>query len=963
MNVKVNLLLVLLGSSMAYAQKKPLDHSVYDQWQSITNRQITNNGKWAGYTVAPQEGDEILWIQRTDNSKKISIPRGTGLRFTADSKIAVATIKPFYKDIKAVRDKKLKKEKLAKDTLALIYLETGSIEKIPNVQSFKIAEKGSIAVAYLLENLKDKTPEAAKPEGDSPETPGNNKPLEMIVRHLQSKKEDKYANVIRYTFNAYGDQLAFITRKPEEKKKKEDDKKTTSKDSLVAKTEVVKEDKSKPKKYEFHSVNWLNLATGKISKVIETEGDFNALNFDEPGNQLAFVGTDSPKNALIKDYKLYYFNKDSNKNTIVETEHSKFPKNWRVSENGNPNFSKDGKKLFFGIQPKPIVKDTALIANDHAILDIWGYKDESLQTIQLKNLPRDLKKSYITVLHPETKTIIPLSDEDLDNVRLMSEGNSDVVLASTDNGTQLQSQWTGSTLRTYYLVNTKTGQKTEIIKNLNGNVYPSPQGKHIVFFNRENGNWYQYNIAKKETIQLNKDLNIIFTDEENDVPDLPRAYGFAAFTDNDESVLIKDRYDLWEFNLNGKAKPRNITNGFGRANNLVFETFDFDPEIKSLNRKLPIYISAFNKKTKENGLYTTIISGGKNPEKIVMENVSGYRTILKAKQSPTYIITKESNVESPNLFATQDFIKTYQLSNTNPQQKDYVWNTNELIQWTTPKGYTSEGILYKPENFDASKKYPMIVYFYEKLSDNLNKYQAPAPTPSRLMISFFVSNGYLVFTPDIAYEDGYPGASAEEYINSGVEYLKKNSWVDGSKIGIQGQSWGGYQVAHLITRTNMYAAAWSGAPVVNMTSAYGGIRWTTGMNRQFQYEKTQSRIGKTLWEAHDLYIENSPLFYMDKVNTPVAIMHNDKDGAVPWYQGIEMFTALKRLGKPAWLLNYNNDDHNLVKRQNRKDISIRQLQFFNHYLKGEKAPVWMTKGIPAVKKGIDWGFELTDDQP
>ncbi|RZJ74006.1 MAG: S9 family peptidase, partial [Flavobacterium sp.] len=236
-------------------------------------------------------------------------------------------------------------------------------------------------------------------------------------------------------------------------------------------------------------------------------------------------------------------------------------------------------------------------------------------------------------------------------------------------------------------------------------------------------------------------------------------------------------------------------------------------------------------------------------------------------------------------------------------------------------------------------------------------------TPSRLNIPYFVSNEYLVFAPDISYETGYPGKSAEEFINSGVESLKKNAWVDGTKIGIQGQSWGGYQVAHLITRTNMYAAAWAGAPVVNMISAYGGIRWESGMNRQFQYEKTQSRIGATLWEKPELYIENSPLFSFPKVNTPVVVMANDADGAVPWYQGIEMFTGLKRLGKPVWLLNYNNEAHNLVQRQNRKDIQIREQQFFDYYLKGSKAPVWMVGGIPATEKGKTWGFELTDEKP
>lgn len=346
-----------------------------------------------------------------------------------------------------------------------------------------------------------------------------------------------------------------------------------------------------------------------------------------------------------------------------------------------------------------------------------------------------------------------------------------------------------------------------------------------------------------------------------------------------------------------------------------------------------------------------------------MENVWGYRSLQKAKNAEDYILVKESYTDSPNIFTTSDFKNQEKLSSTNPQQSLYNWGTSELVNWKTPKGNSSTGVLYKPENFDPNKKYPMIVYFYEKLSDNLNRYVAPSPTPSRLNISYFVSNGYLVFTPDISYVDGFPGESAMEYINSGVEKLKENSWVNGSKIGIQGQSWGGYQVAYLIAHTNMYAAAWSGAPVVNMTSAYGGIRWSSGMNRQFQYEKSQSRLGKNLWEAPELYIKNSPLFTIDQVKTPVVIMSNDKDGAVPWYQGIEMFTALRRLGKPAWLLNYNGDDHNLIKRQNRKDIQIREQQFFDYYLKDAKAPVWMTKGIPATQKGKDWGFELTDEKP
>ena len=251
----------------------------------------------------------------------------------------------------------------------------------------------------------------------------------------------------------------------------------------------------------------------------------------------------------------------------------------------------------------------------------------------------------------------------------------------------------------------------------------------------------------------------------------------------------------------------------------------------------------------------------------------------------------------------------------------------------------------------------MICYFYEKLSDGLYNYLAPAPTPSRLNIPFFVSRGYIIFAPDISYTTGHPGNDAYNYIVSGARALVKAGFVDSTKIGIQGQSWGGYQVAYLITKTKLFAAAWAGAPVANMTSAYGGIRWESGLNRQFQYERQQSRIGATLWEKPQLYIENSPLFYLPKVATPLAIMSNDADGAVPWYQGIELFTGLRRLGKPVWLLNYNGEAHNLIERKNRKDIQIREQQFFDWLLKGEKPAKWLKDGLPATEKGKDWGLK------
>ncbi|WEK68255.1 MAG: prolyl oligopeptidase family serine peptidase [Candidatus Chryseobacterium colombiense] len=964
MKLRSTVFILFIMSYLVYGQKKPLDHSVYDNWQNIGARKISNDGKWISYSVDAQEGNSNLFLYSVKNKISKQFVRATKADFTNDSKFAVFQIRPLYKDIKAVKDKKLKQDKLTKDSLAIVNLFTGTTEKIPNVKGFKIPEKGGSYVAYLLENMKDKSDDASdKEDGDDKKDEDKNaKPLQLVVRNLLDGKSTTYDNVTRYEFSKNGKQLVFVTKKPEEKKTKDKKGEKDSGDEKIA--EKKDNDKSKPKKYALETVQVVDLQKGSVTKISEIEGDFSQLSFDEEGNQLAFVGTSSAQNDLVKLYQLYYFNFKTNKKETVTNENAQMRKNWVVSENRFPIFSKSGKQLYFGVAPKPVAKDTAMIANDHAVVDIWNYKDDYLQTVQLKELKNDLKKSYAAVMQTEKPDFFRNIDgEDLDTLRLVNDGNADFVIGITSLNNRISSQWEGSTKKTYFLIDNKTGDRTEIIKNLDGSVSVSPLGKFVVIFDREKGSWLSYNVKTKQTLPLNKGLQVSFVDEEFDMPDFPNAYGIASWTDNDESVIIKDRYDLWEFFLNGSKKPRNMTNGFGRKNKITFDTYDLDKDIKSLNRKTSIYLLAFDNTSKANGIFKTKIQSNSDPVKIKMENVWGYRSLQKAKNAEEYILVKESYTDSPNIFTTSDFSEQQKLSNTNPQQSNYNWGTSELVNWTTPKGNSSTGVLYKPEDFNPNKKYPMIVYFYEKLSDNLNRYVAPAPTPSRLNISYFVSNGYLVFTPDISYVDGLPGESAMEYINSGVEKLKQNSWIDGAKVGIQGQSWGGYQVAYLIAHTDMYAAAWSGAPVVNMTSAYGGIRWSSGMNRQFQYEKSQSRLGKNLWEAPELYIKNSPLFTIDQVKTPVVIMSNDKDGAVPWYQGIEMFTALRRLGKPVWLLNYNGDDHNLIKRQNRKDIQIREQQFFDYYLKGAKAPVWMTKGIPAIQKGKDWGFELTEDKP
>jgi dipeptidyl aminopeptidase/acylaminoacyl peptidase len=294
----------------------------------------------------------------------------------------------------------------------------------------------------------------------------------------------------------------------------------------------------------------------------------------------------------------------------------------------------------------------------------------------------------------------------------------------------------------------------------------------------------------------------------------------------------------------------------------------------------PLLLRAVDEETKASGFYRDQLGRRQAPEKIVMADAA-FGPPLKAEKADIWMVTRGTFVEFPNLWVGPSLTQLARISDANPQQKEFNWGTVELVHWVSSDGVPLKGMLYKPENFDSTKKYPMISYFYESLSQNLHSY---IPPNGRNVINptHYVSNGYLIFEPDIAYQNGYPGPSALKSIVPGVQMLLQRGYVDPKRLGLQGQSWGGYQIAYMITQTSMFAAAMAGAPVVNMTSAYGGIRWGSGVARAFQYEAGQSRIGGSLWEAPMRYIENSPLFWLDKVTTPLFIMSNDADDAGPW---------------------------------------------------------------------------------
>ncbi|HJT67710.1 MAG TPA: prolyl oligopeptidase family serine peptidase, partial [Pyrinomonadaceae bacterium] len=556
---------------------------------------------------------------------------------------------------------------------------------------------------------------------------------------------------------------------------------------------------------------------------------------------------------------------------------------------------------------------------------------------------QDRNRSYRAVYDLEAKKFVQLADETMENVIPSNDGRYAIgadnrkyrVMADYDPG-----------FSDYYLVNTADGSRKLLAAKQRGGYSLSPNAKYAIYFDGKD--WNSYSVADGTVVNLTKDLKVNFYNEENDTPQTPGSYGLAGWTKDDRDVLLYDRYDIWAIAPDG-SRAKNVTDAAGRKVKTEFRYVKLDPKERSIDPDKPLLLHAENEETRDSGFYRDKVNGDEWPQKLLMA-AKDFNTPAKAKDADVLIMTASRFDQFPDIWVTNStFRELKRVSNGDAQRAGFLWGTAELVSFKNTDGVPLKGVLLKPENFDPKKKYPMLVYIYEKLSQGLHQFRNPAPGTS-INPTFYVSNGYLVFMPDIVYTIGYPGPSALKCVLPGVQAVVDRGYVNENAIGIQGHSWGGYQIAYMVTQTNRFKAAAPGALVANMTSAYSGIRWGTGLPRQFQYERSQSRIGGSLWEYPLRYLDNSPIFRADRVETPLLMIHNDEDDAVPWYQGIEYFLALRRLGKEAYMFSYNGEKHGLRKRINQKDYTRRLQEFFDHFLKGAPAPEWMEKGIPYLQR-------------
>lgn len=704
-----------------------------------------------------------------------------------------------------------------------------------------------------------------------------------------------------------------------------------------------------------YTLQWISLNDYKSKKIWQGKKSCCFV-FDRPGEQVAFIADKDSQNAI------WYYN--WNMESAVVRVHNKINgvENGFTIGNRNLNFSKDGTRIFFSLQKI----ENKFRTSDGALVDIWSYTDVNIQSRQLDGISLNRgKKDYTSVFNFHNERVFRLEYDDEEILYTPLYGNNDsYILVRNQKGNPLEFNWNSACRFSLFLIATKDGSRKTVKENVSESLEYcniSPLEKYVVYFDPSSKNYFSYEIESGVTRNLTEHVPVSLIYEEADNAGTPPPIGVAAWLEQDAGILLYDEYDIWLVDPECKKAPINVTRGYGRKNYIKFRMAVNPTDIPLKRKNEEIILVAFNDSSKYNGFFN--INLGKEADPILLTmgpyvyhwwNIATFLPI-KARDKDIYIVKRMSANDAPNIYITRNFKNYIPVSNIKPH-KDYNWLTTELVQWKTYDGNPTVGILYKPENFNPQKKYPVIIHFYTRLSHNLYRFPELEFSTGRINIPYYVSNDYLVFEPDIHYTIGKTGESIYNSVVSGAKYLFKMPWVDSTRIGIQGHSFGGYGVNYLITKTNIFTAAASACGMSNLISHYGSALYWWG-SAQYLYEIGISRIRASLWQRPDLYIDNSPIFSVNKITTPLLLMNNKKDPIVPFSQGVELFLALRRLGKRAWMLQYDGGGHEIGGKDG-EDYSVRLSQFFDHYLKVLPAPVWMTKGIKATSKGLDTGLDL-----
>jgi len=926
-------------------------------WKSIAMPLLSADGRWFAYRLSPVDGDSEVVVRQAQGDKEYRFPvgdtRGTpgSLAISDDSKWVAFNVAPTKKEAAQLK----KQHKPLQNKVTILNLADGSETKIDKIQRFAFSGEKSAWIA-----LKKYGPDApgggggAAPSGPpSPggsggsSAPADDKPkgTDLILHELATGAELNVGNVNEFAFDKSGRFLAL----------------TIDATDKLGNGIVLHE-----------------METGVISPLDTGKASYERLSWTEKGDGLAVLKGTEDKRYKDKVYAVVAFTKFTQpkpEKTVYDPATDKtFPEGMAISPNRTPMWTEDLSAFFFGIRkpkqadPKPETKaDTKSDAKPAAPdakpdtppagdttpdeekpdLVIWHYKDPRLQSQQQVQEEMDKNFSFLSIYRVAEKKFIRLAD---DAVRTVTPAPKEKYAIGTDvRDYELSGNLDGRNYRDVYVVNLQTGDRKLALKKARWMNQASTDGTKFLYY--EDGQYFVYDMTAGQSVNITKTVPTSFVDTEDDHNVIKPPQQALGWTKDGDAVLLSDGWDLWKVPATGAAPAVNLTVN-GKKDGIRYRRLlRLDPDEKGWDFSVPRYADMFGEFTKKGGIAR--LDPGKAGVQPLLWDDAAFG-VQKAKKADVYVYTKSTPSSPADYYATDAALKAgRKLTALDEQVKDFTWSSGaQIIDYTVTLGKNGptrklQGSLYLPANYVKGKAYPTLVYIYEKLTQG--HYAFATPSANGFNKSVYTSNGYAVLMPDITYRVNDPGMSAVWCLTAAVKAAIATGVVDPKHIGLQGHSWGGYQTAFTITQTDLFAAAVAGAPLTNMVSMYSLIYKNSGGGNMAIFESSQGRFLGGYWDNWEAYVRNSPVNFAKNVKTPLVILHNDKDGAVDFTQGVEYYSTLRRLGKPVVMLEYPGENHGLAKPANQQDYTVRMKEFFDHYLMGKPAPDWWTKGVPRLE--------------